>query len=211
MHGPSFHAMVITRTSGSGVKAAELCARPRDLGEKVVRHFVGDPIGQSSLLPMADRVVIEVVDPVWTALLAPENSIHVLIHAKRWDLLQLRRQPAACFPGVVPRLHREPQIRPVAAELAEPHGHVGGDGRPAAHHAVQSLPAYAQKRGYLADRAALAQELGQDVALEKHARMDGRPCDLVALNRELPMTHIRYLSDIAPDRPAGRLVHPIGT
>ena len=45
---------------------------------------------------------------------------------------------------VVRGLHPEPQFGPVAAEVTEPHGHLGGNGGRARKDVVQCLPCHAE-------------------------------------------------------------------
>jgi len=52
------------------------------------------------------------------------------------DSLQIFGQPVGGFPCVMTRLHIQPQVRSVAAQLAESHCHVGGHRRVTFHHAI---------------------------------------------------------------------------
>src|SRR5271170_4347172 len=90
------------------------------------------------------------------------------------NLLQLGGETVRRFAGVVTRLHVQPEIGSVAAQLTESDGHVGSYCAHAGHHAMQGLSADVEQRGNLADRAILTAKLWQDVALEKNARVHGR-------------------------------------
>jgi hypothetical protein len=50
--------------------------------------------------------------------------------------------------------------------------------------AVEGLAADSKQRGDLADGAALALELGQNIALKQHAGMSRRTSDLLAVNQK---------------------------
>jgi hypothetical protein len=82
------------------------------------------------------------------------------------------------------RLHIQPQVRPVATQLAESHRHVGGHRRMTFHHPIQRLAANSQQHRDLTDGAPLSPKLRQNIALEKDARMHGWPGDLVPLNNK---------------------------
>src|SRR5208283_4427696 len=109
----------------------------------------------------------------------------LLVLSERRNLLQLADQAARRFPSVVARLHVQPKIGSIAAQLTESGGRIGSDRALAGHHTVQGLSAGVEQRGNLSDRAVLAAKLGQDVAPEEDARMHRRTRDLVPLNGKL--------------------------
>jgi hypothetical protein len=104
--------------------------------------------------------------------------------SERGDSLQIFGQPVRGFPCVMTRLHIQPQVRSVAAQLAESHCHVGGHRRVTFHHAIQRLAADPQQHRDLTDRAPLPPKLWQNITLEEDARMHGGPGDLVPLNNK---------------------------
>src|SRR5829696_2859408 len=57
----------------------------------------------------------------------------------RWDAGDLIAQRSLCVPKVVVLLHAEPEIRAVAAELADPERHFGRDPGLLSEDAVQGL------------------------------------------------------------------------
>jgi hypothetical protein len=82
------------------------------------------------------------------------------------------------------RLHIQPQVRPVATQLAESHCHVGGNSRVTFHYPVQRLAANSQQHRDLTDRAPLSPKLRQNITLEEDPRMHGGPGDLIPLNNK---------------------------
>ena len=75
------------------------------------------------------------------------------------------------MPQVVGGLQAQPQPRTVAAELAEPHGHLGRDRHLAGQDAVKRLTAHAQFLRRLDDTQV---QCGQHVVAQNLARMDRR-------------------------------------
>src|SRR5215469_17977860 len=105
--------------------------------------------------------------------------------SKGRDPFELAGKAVRRFPCVETRLHVQPQIGSIAAQLTESGSHIRGYRPLAGHHPVQGLPTDVKQPGNLHDRAVLAAKLGQDVALEEYTRMHRRARDLVPLNRKL--------------------------
>jgi len=74
-------------------------------------------------------------------------------------------------PEVTGLLHPQPQSRSVAAEPAEPRGHLRGNRYLLGHNPMKRLPRYAKLPRSLANREA---ECGKDVLVQNSAGM-GRP------------------------------------
>ena len=68
------------------------------------------------------------------------------------DLFELGAELLLGSPEVVGLLHAEPEVRPVAAELAQAQGHLGSDCRAAREDAVERLAGHAKLAGGLGHR-----------------------------------------------------------
>jgi len=96
------------------------------------------------------------------------------------------------FPGVVARLHIQPQFRTIATKLAQPHREIRTKRGSAAHHAMQRLPADAEHRRNL-NNSAPAQRR-QNVLREKHARMSRRPSNRFPIDKVFVAHFVRTQS-----------------
>src|SRR5205823_5412810 len=99
-------------------------------------------------------------------------------------------QPLTCLPRIVSRLHIEPQIGTVSAQLAQTYRHFWCHRAGAAHNPVKSLATDSQQSRDFTDRPPLRKKLWQDVELKKDSGVSRWTGDFLSVNGQFLCHHV---------------------